>query len=228
LIATAENDGSLIATADRIRMTATRTKSNMSAKALIKRSWQLLLDNWAIVIGAVFFHALRNTAIAIILLFFVIDLPAGPFILLGVIVALCMASYLDIPSICLNIARGKPAKLSIVPNLPRTIVWLTASVIFAIACAVGLVLLVIPGLIVAVLFSMYGFGIVDGDNPIKSLSKSYSIARSKFPQICLLFLSFFILSLIPNPLHLGFTVALDVALTFGLCLIYTSDYGGSG
>jgi hypothetical protein len=199
---------------------------DMRISTLIKRSWQLLLDNWLVVIGAFTFHAVRNMVIALIVLFFVIDSPSSPFLMVGVLAILFTSSYLDGPSICLNIVRGKPIRVSFLPNFQRTLPWLMASLLFFLAVAIGSVFFLIPGLIIAVLFSMYGFGIVDGDNPIAALSKSLRIARRKFWQISAIVFGSFIICLLPIA-HYGLSLAIDVAVTLALCIIYTSASGSS-
>lgn len=203
-------------------MSNNQLTTDMSIGTLIKRSWQLMLDHWLIIFGGFTFHLVRNIIIALIVLFFVIDSPSSPFIMGGVLLVLFLSSYLDMPSICLNIVRGKAAKLSVIPSFRRTLAWLAASFLFIVALAAGSIFLLLPGFVIAILFSLYGFGIVDGDNPVAALAKSFRIAKGKFWQISIILIGSFIICALPLP-EFGLSIALDVAVTFALCLIYTSN-----
>jgi hypothetical protein len=201
-----------------------QTTKKVTTGDLLKRSWQLLLDSFPALVVLVAVHGIRNVLIVGLVLFFFVESPASPTIALCAIVALFTMSYLEIPALCLSATRGEPIKLFVIPNVPRTISWLIASVLFGIAVSAGLVFFVIPGIIIAALLSTYGFGIVDGENPIAALYTSYRVVRAAFGQTCIvLVLSLVFGLLIHDPAMAGLDIAVSCALTFALCIVYTNS-----
>ncbi|HEY9773192.1 MAG TPA: hypothetical protein V6C81_05225 [Planktothrix sp.] len=199
----------------------------LKVATLSKNSWQLLLDHWHILVLATAWHFTRNVLIGGVFLFFTVDSPSSPMIVLTVIVGLNIVSYLELPKICLQIMRGQKPRIFNMPDMLCTLSWLVTSLVFAFLVGLGLILLVIPGLFLAVRLSMYGFGIVDGKNPIEALLTSNRVVATAFKQTCIIFGAFLCASLIlGNPVLMGADFALDAAMTFALCQIYTSSEAG--
>lgn len=67
---------------------------------------------------------------------------------------------------------------ALLPSGATLVSYIVASFLFAVMLTIGLVLLVVPGIIVAVVFGLYGWALVDkGLDPIEALSHSSRITR---------------------------------------------------
>lgn len=90
--------------------------------------------------------------------------------------------------ITLDIIDGRQVNAEAVVDRFRLIVpYLVAAVLFSLMVTVGLILLIVPGIILAVTFGFYGFHIVDtGDrDPIAALRRSAEITRGHRLQLFL-------------------------------------------
>ena len=90
-------------------------------------------------------------------------------------------------SLALAIIDGRPISgESLLPDGSTLISYIIASLVFSVMFAVGLVLLVIPGIIVAVVFGLYGWALVDkGLDPIGSLRESSRLTAGRRGQLFL-------------------------------------------
>lgn len=90
-------------------------------------------------------------------------------------------------SLALAIIDGRPVSgESLLPDGSTLISYIIASLIFSVMFAVGLVLLIIPGIIVAVVFGLYGWALVDkGLDPIGSLRESSRLTAGRRGQLFL-------------------------------------------
>jgi hypothetical protein len=82
-------------------------------------------------------------------------------------------------SLALAILDGRPINSeSLLPSGSTLIAYIIASLVFSLMVAVGLVLLIIPGLIVAVVFGLYGWALVDKDlAPMEALRESSRLTQ---------------------------------------------------
>lgn len=94
-------------------------------------------------------------------------------------------------SLALAIIDDRPISgESLLPGGSTLISYIIASLIFSVMVMVGLVLLIIPGLIVAVIFGLYGWALVDkGLDPIASLRESSRITSGRRWQLFLFVLA---------------------------------------
>jgi uncharacterized membrane protein len=90
-------------------------------------------------------------------------------------------------SLALAILDGRPINSeSLLPSGSTLIAYIIASLVFSLMVAVGLVLLIIPGLIVAVVFGLYGWALVDKDlAPMEALRESSRLTRGHRWQLVL-------------------------------------------
>lgn len=88
-------------------------------------------------------------------------------------------------SLALAIIDGRPISgESLLPDGSTLISYIIASLVFSVMLFVGLVLLIIPGLIVAVVFGVYGWALVDkGLDPIGSLRESSRLTAGRRGQL---------------------------------------------
>lgn len=90
-------------------------------------------------------------------------------------------------SLALAIIDGRPISgESLLPDGSTLISYIIASLIFSVMFVVGLVLLIIPGIIVAVVFGLYGWALVDkGLDPMASLRESSRLTAGRRGQVFL-------------------------------------------
>ena len=90
--------------------------------------------------------------------------------------------------IALDITDGRPISAQAVIDKFRLVVpYLIAALLYALMVGVGLVLLIVPGVIAAIVFAFYGFHIVDtgSTDPIGALRRSAEITRGHRWQLFL-------------------------------------------
>lgn len=119
--------------------------------------------------------------------------------------------------IALDITDGRPINGQAVIDKFRLVVpYLIAALLYALMVGVGLVLLIVPGVIVAIVFAFYGFHIVDTDStdPIGALRRSAEITRGHRWQ-----LFFFGLLLIGLNLLGLLLLIVGVLITSGISLL---------
>lgn len=101
--------------------------------------------------------------------------------------------------IALDITDGRPVNAQAVVDRFRLVVpYLVAAVLYALMVAVGLILFIVPGIIVAIVFAFYGFHIVDtgSADPIGALRRSAEITKGQRGRLFLLGLALIGINLI--------------------------------
>lgn len=90
-------------------------------------------------------------------------------------------------SISLEIVDGRSVELADVwKHIDKLVPYILASIAFGIMFAIGLILLIVPGIIAAVVFGYYGFCILDKDLPaVEGLKRSAEITRGHRGQLFL-------------------------------------------
>lgn len=88
-------------------------------------------------------------------------------------------------SLALAVVEGQPiAAENLLPNGATLVSYIIASLLFSLMLAIGLVLLIIPGIIVAVTFGLFGWALVDkGLDPIEALRHSSRITSGHRGQL---------------------------------------------
>ena len=90
--------------------------------------------------------------------------------------------------IALDITDGRPINAQAVIDKFRLVVpYLIAALLYALMVGVGLILLIVPGVVAAIVFAFYGFHIVDtgSTDPIGALRRSAEITRGHRWQLFL-------------------------------------------
>lgn len=90
--------------------------------------------------------------------------------------------------ISLKIHDGQPAQFSdLFSGMPYFLNYLAASILYFLMCAVGLLLLVIPGIYLGMRFQFYGYFVVDlGSGPIEALKRSAKITEGSMLKLFLM------------------------------------------
>jgi uncharacterized membrane protein len=123
----------------------------------------------AVIVGIpyIFQGALQNNAPAIAALFGIIAYLVQLVIEMGWI------------SIALKIVDGQDATLSnLMDGIPNVISFVIATIIYSIIVAIGLILLIVPGIYLAIRLAPVTFVIIDtGAGPIAALSRAWEITK---------------------------------------------------
>lgn len=91
--------------------------------------------------------------------------------------------------IALDITDGRPVNAQAITDRFRLVVpYLVAAVLYSLMVGIGLIFLIVPGIILAIVFAFYGFHIVDtgSTDPIGALRRSAEITRGHRWQLFLL------------------------------------------
>ncbi len=193
----------------------------MPTLRLIIQAWDLLLSEYKTLALAVLVYHLCAIIVTGIVLFFTIDYPWSPIVVIGVFTSLYSLSYFVLVSISLAIVRKQRVKVFSVPSVSKLANWLLATIVFFLAISAGSILLVIPGVCVWIYLSVYGFAVFDGDNAFNSFRTSWRIIRGQFWRILAITAIFAIpLVVCTIPLLWGLDTALNLVLTLTLAGIY--------
>ena len=156
----------------------TETSSRFSIKRALKVGWERFLAN----IGPMALYAL-----VVWVLSFLLNAPNRPdsaigSLLLG-LVSLIVGQLIALGwvRIALDAVDGRRVSVdSIAAGFRLLIPYAIAAIIYSVAVAVGLILLIVPGIIVAIMWCFYGFIIVDrGVDPMTALRRSAELTRGE-------------------------------------------------
>lgn len=195
----------------------------LGSRQLLFQAWDLVLENYWTIAIAILTHGLRNTALAALIMLILIKNPICPIVVLTVWILANAVSFLESPRICLSIVRGEPVALWTKPDLRVLASWLLATLCVIASLFTGLTLFVIPGLLVAMFSSFYGFAIVDGESTIQSIKTSFSMTRKsiwRIIKICAMCL--IPMALMPLPL-IGLDLLIDSVLLIALAITYNTS-----
>ncbi len=189
----------------------------------IFHSWDLALDRLPTFMLFFLLHGMRLAILLAITLFAVGGMPNSPWIVLTILIVSSVISIMDLNTICLKMLRGQPVTLigRYDPGLLAKILVTTLCVVSLIAT--GFLLFIVPGVILAVLLSFCGFVLIDGGGPMQSIRDSWTLVRSAFLQVVMVFTIFTASSIIfSHPLLWGLDIFLDTVLTISLATIYNT------
>lgn len=142
-----------------------------------RHGWRAFTEN----IGPMALYALVVVGISI-LVSLVVGRPDGTESFLGSAVGFLVNQLIAIGwlRIALDAVDGRPINTDRVRGAFSVFVpFLVAAILFSLGVTIGLVLLIVPGIIFAVTFGFYGWGLVDGtvDDGVAALRHSAEITR---------------------------------------------------
>lgn len=137
--------------------------------------------------------------------------------ILGFVVAVVVSTLLYVGLIALYLkAHDDPASAHLKDfwNPKPFVNYLIMSILLGIIVLLGLVLLIVPGIILALVFSLTGYAVVEkGMGPISALKESARLTRGNRWKLFVLSLAFFGLMILGAiPLLLGLFIVMPVAM----------------
>ena len=129
-----------------------------------------------------------------------------------------MILSLGMLKIAITLARGgKPQWEDLYMQYPKFLNYLIASILYGLMVVIGLVLLVIPGIYLAVKYQMYSYLIVDKNlGPIEALKESAVITKGNMWNLFLFILTSIVVVVIGVILFLvGLLVAVPIVMVAG-------------
>jgi hypothetical protein len=189
---------------------------------IMTRAWFLILDKFPILLFALLVHAVRNIILLGLVLLCTVTSPASPAILISCAIVLGTLSYLELPTMCLEMVRGRPIRVFRQFSLITNLRWIAATIMFAVLCSIGTVALIVPGLLFGLMFGYYGFAIADGARPLQALKLSARIFRLAVAPTVVTWLALVLpLFISISPIFTGIGIPLDLELTMVGALIYS-------
>lgn len=170
---------------------------SFSIGVAIKEGWNLTLKNIGFIITVIIGSIVLGTAVAIVLIasiailniFINTKVIAAP---LGIIVGISLfiiqlVIILGYIKVSLKIIDNqKPEFTDLFREYKKVLLYITASILYACAVLAGIILLVIPGIILAVRLSFYSYLIVDrGVGVIDSLKISWAMTKGQILKLIL-------------------------------------------
>ncbi|CAN5313371.1 hypothetical protein BH11CYA1_BH11CYA1_23890 [soil metagenome] len=190
-------------------------------QSIIAKACSVLAKHYPFLLQVLLLHMVRAIAICGALMFVIVDQPQSPLILLIVLFLLGQISAVEFLAICLKLSRSQSAQLFEMQSLAVYLRWFLVTSFFVVCFLLGIIFALIPGLVIAILFSTYGFAILDGHSAVNSVKTSIRIARPVFFQILVLGAIITIPELIfSSPLLVGISIALEFVLILSLAEIY--------
>jgi len=193
----------------------------IETSTLMKESFAIFKAQWASFVG------IMVLVLGLAFLKFLLD-GGQPLIvsaLIGFVIAIPVA-IVGVGSLrfCLGAARGKKEPFSVVfSGIDVLIPFLIASIVYDISTVLGGILLVVPGVIIAVRFGFYSYYVADERlAAIDALKKSYAVTKDQFPDLLLLAWGIFGLNAL-GVLAFGFGLFVTIPMTM---IILTKVYIG--
>lgn len=131
---------------------------------VIRQSWVMFLEHWGVLWGAL------ASAIAINVVFDLLTSSAehgtvGTLLLISLVsIAVTSLVQLGMVRISLHIVRNEYADIAMLVTEYRYLLrYIGASVLYALMVGIGMLLLVIPGIVWAIKYSLYAYTILDKD-----------------------------------------------------------------
>ncbi len=198
-------------------------KTTLIVTDCIKFGWNAFKQRPWFFVGTVLIYAIIQFAVGMIqetmpgILSFVISIIVSTFLYTG-LVGVYLKAHDNVSAPTLKDLWNPKPFLN----------YLILSVLLMVIILIGLVLLIIPGIIAALMFSFSGFLVVDkGMNPIAALKESYRLVKGHLGKLALLGLAIFGLAVLGIiPLLLGLLVVAPVAM-FATIHAYRTLSGGT-
>lgn len=201
-------------------MTEIQLKKRFCIIDLLKRAWKITSDNLGKIILFELFLLLLFIVLFIPIFLIYPDNPeAEPeksLIANALSILLQLAFGLGVSNIALRFSNHETVNLShFFSKLGRYWTYLLAALLFWLAFSVGLVLFIIPGIILAIRFSLYNYVILDQNlGAIGSLEKSWEIVKGVTWKVFRFTLALILINLL-GALMLG----IGLLITFPVTLI---------
>lgn len=144
----------------------------------IRNGWGLFRKNWK------FF-------VVVTVVMMIVSMGVGLSTEYGVVVSLVtwiLQLFLSVGLMRVNLAvvdGGAPVKRLLFPNWKLVARYLLASVLYGLVVIIGLILLVLPGVYIAVRLQFFGLSIADGAGIADSLKKSWRITKGSVVNLVL-------------------------------------------
>ena len=157
----------------------------VSASSLIKESWKIYKDNFSLFFKIIAWFFIPAAVWAVLGILNLNEIFIIPISILVGIAYFILALFLSIALIVAtdSIINKKKVDLSLIYKLSysKIISYLWVSVLFNLAILAGLILLVIPGIILAVLLSFSAFAVIlDNKTGSSALSESKKLVKDNF------------------------------------------------
>jgi hypothetical protein len=150
---------------------------------MIGQGWKIMWQNvWQVLGLQIVFMIIYLAILGLIGLLLPITPQAPWYIATANAIAAWIVSYafaMGIITLSLQFADRLPVNFSdFFSKLDRILKYLVATIIASICIILGLICFIIPGLIIAVRFSLYGYLIIDKDmDPIEALKESWALVK---------------------------------------------------
>ncbi len=199
-------------------MTSDQDIVKFGFKKSLAATWITIRDYWFILMTTAFLRELISIVMAGLVFMLLGNLRIWN-ITIALLVRFVVWSALQggYLRLCLNATKNDQVKWSdLFSGLRFCLPMLLATLCFSVAVAFGLVLLIVPGLILLVRFSLFGLVLVDQNaGPLKSLRTSHRMITG-FARYAAGFLLLYVIGVLISGLHLAFEPFLVIAL----CVLY--------
>jgi hypothetical protein len=196
-----------------------RATSNFGFQTLAGTAWALMRDHWLSLMVATFMRDLLSILAAGLVFALFIDWKDWS-LLLGLIAA-CLtwcALQCGYLRLCLNLAEHNKVRWGdLFSGFSSCLEMLCATVCLCCAVGLGLVLLVVPGLVLAARFSLYGVALIDQKlSAEKSLLTSHRMVKGFAWYAAALLIIYYLGDMISGWCSYG----LESLLVISLCTLY--------
>jgi len=183
------------------------------------RSWAIVCKHWFLLLTATFVRELLSIVAAGLVFAIFIDLK-GWNILIALVVRCVVWSALQAGylKLCLNVCQNDKVQWKdLFSGLSFSLQMLIATACLWIAIILGLIVLVIPGLLLSVRLSLYGFVLVDQrSDALRSLLSSYRMLKGFARYAAVSLIVYLIGSTVAGILFPAFQLLSDISL----CALY--------
>ncbi len=170
--------------------------TEVNVSTILSQTWAIFKNNWGLTIGGFFVSWLLSNFVSYGVGFSAAILgeqigEAGTLLVfLAQLFAIGFGIFITLgqTQLFLNLAKGQPANLNDLFSCGRFLgIYIGASVIFGLGIAGGLILLIIPGIILALMWLFYTYTVIDAGGGItSSLTQSAEITKGNKRTLALL------------------------------------------
>jgi hypothetical protein len=184
-------------------------------KGVIRESWELFKQHWAVLWGAL------GVVILVNVVFSLATERQSPEVTFAIsILSFLVTRYiqLGLMRVSLNVAAGRPAAvMQLFGEHQKLLRYIGASIVYGVIVVCGLLLLIIPGIVWSIKYGYYGLLILDKNmkvfDAISMSGKMTEGAKMQLFGVAILMILLTLVSIIPLGLGLLVTVPMAVVLT---------------